>query len=439
MSVAETPAKKGPLPEGSIPVGIGLFISGVSAYVFQAIAARALDEDPNVALGQMWLITFALAPGFFLPVEQEVARALSHRRALGQGGAPVVRRAAVLFVAIVTVLFTGLAIAYGPLVNEVLHDSTPLYFGLLLGIAGFASTYVLRGLLSGNAMFNQFGLLLGVDGILRVVAAGGLWLAGVESPGAYGLLVGVPPFIAIAIAGLRAGELMKPGPPSSWQEIAPNMGWLLGGSVMAASLVQAGPFAANLLAEESQKGLVEDFFQAVLIARLPLFMFQAIQAALLPRLAQLAAQREMAEFEIRLKRLMVAVTAIGIAGVIGAWALGPWALEIGFNANVTRRTMTLLAIGSAFYMLAVALAQAVIALESHARVAIGWAIAVITFIASVAFIANDLLLRVELGLIVASAVAFAYFAGNVNTLLGRPNWRSSPSADTASALGGTSG
>ena len=40
----------------------------------------------------MWFATFALAPGFFLPLEQELGRALSYRRAADEGAHPVVRK-----------------------------------------------------------------------------------------------------------------------------------------------------------------------------------------------------------------------------------------------------------------------------------------------------------------------------------------------------------
>jgi O-antigen/teichoic acid export membrane protein len=418
-SVPVVDPNKGPLPEGTVPVGIGLVISGVSAYVFLAVTKRALDTDPYQALSALWAVTFVLAPGCFLPVEQEVGRALAHRRALGQGGAPVVRRAAMLFAGIMTIVVVGLLATSTLLRDHLLHDSWPLVVGLILGVVGFGCTYLLRGLLSGNALFKRFGILLGLDGIIRVGVCAVMAVAGVEAPGAYALLVGMPPIIAIAVAAFGAGELLKPGPPTNWNEIAPNMGWLLAGSLLAAGLVNAGPLAANLLSNSDESKLVTDFFAAVLIARLPLFMFQAVQAALLPRLAQLAAQRELVEFKIRLRRLMIVVAAIGALGVAGAAALGPWVLEVFFDATLTRRTMTLLALGSGLYMMAVALAQAVIALESHARVAIGWFIAVLAFVGVTAVASQDLLLRVEIGLMVSSAVAFAIFFVTVQSLLER--------------------
>ena len=67
-------------------------------------------------------------------------------------------------------------------------------------------------------------------------------------------------------------------------------------------------------------------------------------------------------------------------------------------------TLALLAAGSASIMLATALGQSLIALSSQRRVAIGWFLGVVAFVAFVAA-GNDLFLRVELGIVGGSMVA----------------------------------
>ena len=65
------------LPSGTIPVGLGLVVAGLSAYGFQVIAFRVLGAEPYAALNGLWVTAFVLAPGLFLPLEQEIARALA--------------------------------------------------------------------------------------------------------------------------------------------------------------------------------------------------------------------------------------------------------------------------------------------------------------------------------------------------------------------------
>ena len=61
--------------------------------------------------------------------------------------------------------------------------------------------------------------------------------------------------------------------------------------------------------------------------------------------------------------------------------------------------MAMLALGSAVYMVALAIAQAVIALHGHALVALGWGVGVMTFVLVTWLAADELFRRVELGLV----------------------------------------
>ena len=69
------------------------------------------------------------------------------------------------------------------------------------------------------------------------------------------------------------------------------------------------------------------------------------------------------------------VLSVGVAGTLGAWLVGPFVIEKVYGPTLSGRTMAMLALGSAAYMVALALAQAVIALRGHALVALGWGVA----------------------------------------------------------------
>ena len=69
---------------------------------------------------------------------------------------------------------------------------------------------------------------------------------------------------------------------------------------------------------------------------------------------------------------------------------------------------------SALYMLALAIAQAVIALSGHGRVAIGWCAGFITFALVAWLSSNDLYLRVELALVASSVISLAIFFLTLN-------------------------
>jgi O-antigen/teichoic acid export membrane protein len=280
---------------------------------------------------------------------------------------------------------------------------------LLLSLATYAPMHLARGICSGNARFGSYSLIIGLDGAIRVLSCAALWIAGVTNIGAYALTIALSPVVGVLIAAFTGKLKTEPGPEASWAEVTPNLGWLLLGSLFAAALVNAGPITVDILGHDAPPELVTRFGNAVIFARIPLFLFQAVQAALLPRLARLAAQRKLSEFKRGIKQLLILVISVGVLGTIGAFVIGPWVLELVYDGGIDRRTMTLLAFASAIYMLALALAQAVIALSGHARVALGWCAGFVTFVVVAWLSSNDLYLRVELALVASSLVSLSIF------------------------------
>jgi O-antigen/teichoic acid export membrane protein len=402
--------ERNPLPEGTMSIGLGLIISGIATYAFLSITKRALGEDAFAPVSLLWFLTFILAPGFFLPVEQEVGRALAHRRALHQGSKPVVQRAAVLE-AILLVTITIVMVAISPLLVDHLFDGNWwLFVGLLLAFWSYALAHLTRGVWSGTGRFDAYARLMGSEGVVRMVLAILLVVAGVTAAGPYGILVGLPAVAAVLFSMRGQREVLEDGPEASWNELTPNLGWLLAGSVFAAALLNAGPLAANALkTSDAQNVLVTQISTGVIICRVPLFLFQAVQAALLPKLARLAAKGAHDDFVRGFRRLLNLVLIVGVAAIVGAFLLGPFVVKVFFDSDLSRLTLTMLALSSALYMVALALAQAIIALRGHARVAFGWAIGLGTFVAVAAIPDNDLLLRVELALVAGSLAAMVFF------------------------------
>ncbi|MGE5211340.1 MAG: hypothetical protein ACM3MM_08735 [Acidobacteriota bacterium] len=412
MSSAEINVQeRTPLPEGTIPVGIALLIAGVATYAFFKVGTVAVGgADEFAPIASMWFAVFALAPGFFLPLEQELGRALSHRRAIGEGGRPVVRKVVGLggiLVAIVTLCILALS----PLIATSYFDGDWfMVVALIAAFAAYAPAHMARGVCSGSGRFREYAVIMGSDGIVRIVLCVALAVVGVTAVGAYGLAIAISPLFAVAYVYQRKGLRTDPGPPAELREVTPNLGWLLIGSVCAATLLNAGPIAASLLAPEGSDELITAFSYGVLLSRIPLFLFQAVQAALLPRLSRQAARREFSEFRSGLRRLMVVVLAVGLIGTIGAFVLGPWALRLVYDVDLSGRTLAMLSLSSAVYMLALATAQAVIALQGHALVALGWVIGVVTFLLGTWLSADEVFRRIEIGLVLSSLAALAAFS-----------------------------
>ena len=406
----DAPPTGGALPEGAVTIAVGLIIAGVATYAFFRVGASALGGDEEFApIAAMWFAMFALAPGFFLPIEQELGRALAHRRALGEGGRPVVTKIAALTLVVSIVVVVGLAISSPWLTGSYFSGDWLMFGALIIGFLSYAPVHLSRGICSGQGRFTPFAVVVASDGVMKIVGTVALTAIGVTAVGAYAFAIAVAPLFAVVAIGLRGSLRTEPGPPAQWREITQNFGWLLLGTACAAVLLNAGPIAANILASESEADAVTRFSYGVLLARVPLFMFQAIQASLLPRLARLAAQRSFDEFRRGLRLLVIVVAAIGVAGTIFGALLGPWTLRLVYDADLGGRTLAMLALSSALYMMALAVSQAVLALEDHAYVALGWVISLITFVIGTWLSSDDVFQRIEIGLVASSAAAVIAF------------------------------
>lgn len=415
-SASKPAALRTSLPEGTLPVAFALVIAGIATYLFFKVGTNAVGDTPEQRkenfkpLSSLWFATFALAPGFFLPLEQELGRAIGHRRAIGQGAKPVVAKVARLGLLLGGIVALAI-LALSPLIaSNYFDDNWVMVVALGVAFVAYAPAHLARGICSGSGRFRSYAIVMGTDGVVRITVCVILALIGIQAVGAYAFVIALSPLVGLSYVYRRGSLRTDPGPEASWGEVTPNLGWLLIGSIFAASLLNAGPVLTTILAPESRKAEVSEFAYGVLLARVPLFMFQAVQAALLPRLSRLAAAGNFIEFRSGLKRLLTLVVFVGVVGSLGALAIGPFVLETVYDAELSSVTLAVLAAGSACYMVSLALAQAVIALKGHSLVAVGWVIGAVALLLGTWLGGDDVFRRVEIGLLASSIASMTYFA-----------------------------
>jgi O-antigen/teichoic acid export membrane protein len=168
------------------------------------------------------------------------------------------------------------------------------------------------------------------------------------------------------------------------------------------------PFlGAQLLATSAERVAVADFIVGLFLSRIPILLFQAVQAALLPRLAAQVSAGETDDFRRGMRNLILVVSGIGIVGVIGGATLGPWVGHIlfGDKFDLGNLDLALLAAGSGMFILALTLSQGLIALDALGQVLTSWVIGVAAFVLATAISSHDLFTRVEIGSIVGAGAA----------------------------------
>jgi O-antigen/teichoic acid export membrane protein len=289
--------------------------------------------------------------------------------------------------------------------RELLGGSWALLWCFEGSVLAYAVTFIARGVLSGLGDFKDFGRLVAAESAIRLILGAVFALLGARSATAFGVAILLAPLLSTAIVTRAGGRIrLLVGPAVRWTDLTSALSWLVLGSLLAQFLANAGPLAVQLLASETQQGQAGRFLSALVIARLVLYLFQAVQATLLPNIADLLAAGRTAELHGALRRLTIVCAALIVVTTAGALALGPLAVRVLFGADfvVSHQTMTLLAGASGIYVLASALSAAAIAASGHRLSSLSWLTGCLAFVAGVAVV-DDLFLRVELGYLLGSS------------------------------------
>ena len=142
-------------------------------------------------------------PGFFLPIEQELGRALAHRRALGYGGGPVVAKIAILTLAVSVVVVIGLASSAPWLTSSYFSGDWLMFGALVIGFLSYAPVHLSRGICSGQGRFTPFAVVVASDGVMKIAGTIALTAIGITAIGAYAFAIAVAPLLAVVAIGVR--------------------------------------------------------------------------------------------------------------------------------------------------------------------------------------------------------------------------------------------
>lgn len=363
----------------SVAIGLGVF--GLSTYGYLGLAGQGLGHVVFAPLSVLWVLLNGIGIGLFLPFEQELGRRTAERRAVGQGNAPVVRQSLVAVGGLLAVVALVTAAGADALSSRLFGGNGELVPLFVLALAGMAASYVARGLLAGNGRFGPYGAQLAVDGVLRVAGAWVLFALGSTDVVAYGAILVVAPVLAVLLTTSRPATLVQAGPPQAARVAAMALGFLIVASLLSQALANAGTIVVQLLAAPTETGVTSDFLGALVIARVPLFLFAAVQAVLLPGLAGAIGAGDVATFRHRVELVGAATVTLGVLGTIAVWLVGaPLMRMFGPDFSIDRDVITLIAASGAAFMIALAAAQALLALGAERLVLISWAIGLGTLV-----------------------------------------------------------
>jgi O-antigen/teichoic acid export membrane protein len=398
----------------ALPVAVGLGIQAVTAYATLIVAGRVLGAAEFGGLAALYAVLTSLATGLFQPLEQEVSRRRGRERETRRYDPTLLWRAIAFGLCLCALTGVVVLAAHGPGLR-LLGNEPQLLAAFCVAVPGYALCFVSRGALSGSRRLGRYGLQLSTEGLFRLVVLGCLVLAGVRSAAAFGWLFGLAPWVALAVslAGLRrpsAPADARTVPSGRHQPLVAPLLLLLVSTLSAQLLIGAGPVSAKLFAGPGDQNRAGAFLAALVVVRLPILLFTAVQPSMLPAMSAHVAAGRSAAFRSLLSKVLAAMGALALLTTVGTAVLGPWGLRLLFGPgfDLSWSVFLLMGLSVGLFMAATVLGQSLLALGEHRFVTLGWVLGIVGLVAGTALV-RDAILRATLGLLVGAGVAAVTF------------------------------
>ena len=420
--------KKKSYGSGARILTLGIASTGVLSFLYLALASRELSPSDYGRISLLWSITFVILSVIYRPIEQLLSRTIADRRARGLHQHPLRTPALIQAAFALTFLVAALAL-HSWIVNDLFDGRTGLYWILVVAVMAYAGSYFARGWLAGHEYFAGYGGLVLLESTSRFLFAVAAVAGIITGPTPIAIGIAVAPFVSMtvvpfAIRRMRhehtppadaveaqaadAAEAVTEAAEDGVTDLSLRHGSRFAVSVFAIMLAEQSLMNAAVLIVQHDSGpaLAGFVFNVLLIVRVPLQLFQAVQTSILPHLTGLEARDHGAGVARAIRITVTAITAFAGVCALGLLAVGPWAMRTvlgdkGFTYE--RGGLALVAVGMGFHLVAGTLNQAALARGRAASAAVAWLLCAGLFVAWVASsVVSDEVLRVETGYAMAT-------------------------------------
>ncbi len=388
---------------GARLLSIGLASTGLVTFAYFSVASYVLDDVDYKRISLLWSVLFVTVTVIYRPVEQLLSRNLA-------AGRDVVRSALRLQAAFACVALL-IAVALRDRITEGVFGGEDALWGVfVLAVVFYAASYFARGWLAGHKRFELYGALVFLEASSRILFAVAVAVGLAHGPVAVALGMAAAPLVSLIVVPLA---FRRASPPATGTPVEGGGQFAVAVLVIMLAeqtLINAAVLTADATATDAAvAGFV---FNALLIARAPLQLFQAIQGSLLPHLAGLEPGDP--EFGRAIRVTVLAIAAFASAVAVGLLVLGPWAMNLLFDDPFTypRAGLALVAVGMGAHLAAGTLNQAALARDRAPAAAACWVVAAVGFVAwMLSGAIGDELLRAEVGYAGAAGVLALLLAG----------------------------
>ncbi len=425
---------------GARILSVGIASTGLFTFAYFAVASHVLEPGDYGAVAFLWSVLFIVMSVIYRPVEQLLSRTIATRRAVGADDTHPLRvpltiqaSAAVLFLVVALVL-------RGPLEDRL--ESDALFWVFVGAAVAYAASYFARGYFAGHQWFGLYGGLVLFESLARFAfpVAVAVGLASGQTAVALGILAAPLASLLVVPAGLArhrrrsaaGADATAPVGPGPLPEPLPAAGAAPAGTGATDGSMRSGAdFAASVavvqLAEQTLlnvavlvvaaaagNALAGVVFNAFMITRAPLQLFQSVQTSLLPHLAGLEATEGTEAFSRAIRVTVLAIAGFAAAVSLGLLAVGPWAMDVIFGDayEYGRLGLAAIGVGMGFHLVGGTLNQAALARGQARRAATAWLLAAAVFVAwMVVDVIGDELVRAQTGYLAATVLLCALLAG----------------------------
>jgi O-antigen/teichoic acid export membrane protein len=344
----------------------------------------------------------------YRPVEQLLSRTIADRRARGITAGHPLRTPALIQAAFASGFLVVALALRGPIEDGLFDGHTSLYWILIGAALAYAASYFARGYFAGHQWFGLYGGLVLFESLSRfcfpvAVAVG---LASGETAVALGILAAPLASLLVipwALGRHEAASAAAAGAERDRGELRGSAGFA--GSVALIQLAEQTLLnaAVLLITDSVTAGIV---FSALMVARAPLQLFQAVQTSLLPHLAGLEATEGREAFARAIRQTILAIAAFAGVCALGLLAIGPWVMHLAFDKEgYTHVGLAVIAVGMGLHLAAGTFNQAALARGRAHQAAAAWLAAAALFVIWMLVpVVDDQLVRAEVGYAGAAGV-----------------------------------
>jgi O-antigen/teichoic acid export membrane protein len=403
---------------GARILSIGIASTGLVTFAYFSVASYALNDVDYKAISLLWSVLFVIVSVIYRPIEQLLSRTIAERRARGlHSGHPM--RTPLLIQAAFALAFLIVALALrDPIQNDLFDGAAALYWVLVVAVLAYAASYFARGWLAGHQWFALYGGLVFMEAVSRLLFAVAVAIGIATGQSVVAMGMAAAPFVSLVVVPWAFSR--RPRASERKRADEDSLGLARGGRFAVAvlcimvaeqTLINGGVLAADVAATDA--AVAGYVFNALLIARAPLQLFQAIQGSLLPHLAGLEATEGKAEFERAIRITVLAIAGFAATVALGLLAVGPLAMGLLFDdeASYGRFGLAAVGLGMGAHLIAGTLNQAALARDHAGAAAACWLVCAAAFVGWMLLdVVSDELLRAELGYLGAAGLLAALLA-----------------------------